>query len=274
MKQYLLGGIAGVFILLLGGCQNQHEQSNASMHSPHLMRTPSTVSAAFSSTHPIRINPALELRKMEMTHRERLAALEAKQAQALKRLELLNTQRIEELRKQNREIEAQKALELEREKQKYAAILAQKERDLKRMEANLSREHDQAQITLGKIEGQNRLSVEKIKGEYGERIKTLDTRLKERTLWVALIALGLILLFWFLLVRYRKTQEAKEREEQRRHEAWLLQRKQEQQRIEAILEIIASSETDKDLKLELTRLLQQDAEGKGPKLIEYKKPED
>ncbi len=262
MKQYCLAGILGALILVIGGCQSQQQQSGAEERSPYLIKTPSSLAVPPTKSGDSRIDPALKLRRMEMSHQERLAELEAKKAETLRRLELEKARSVEELRKQSKEIEAQKALELEREKRRTAVLLAQKDRDLKALEARRAREHDQA-----------RIAVETVKGEYGERIKNLDSRLKERTLRYALAALTLILLFWFLLTRYRKSQEAKEREEQRRHEAWILQQKQEQERIETILRIIASSETDKELKLELTRLLQQGIDPEAPKLIEHKTKE-
>jgi len=262
MKQYCLTGIMGAFIVMVHGCQGQQKASDTTAKSPYLIKTPSSLAVPPTNGNDNRIDPALKLRKMEMSHQERLAELEAKKAETLRRLELEKARRVEELRTRSKEIEAQKALELEKERQRTAALLAQKERELKAMEAQRIQEHDKAQIT-----------VEKIKGEYGERIKNLDTQLKERTLLYALGALVLILLFWFLLVRYRKSLEAKEREEQRRHEAWILQQKQEQERIETILTIIASSETDKELKLELTRLLQQGIDPEAPKLIEHKTEE-
>ena len=253
------------------GC-DQGESSR--QKAPHLMSGSLPASPArppLGNRYRYPKNPIRTLKEMQMAHEEKMAAIEAEKARALKHLELEKARSVEELRKRTREIEAQSALKLAEEKRKYAALVAQKEQRIKELEAATAREKSAARQAIVRMQTQSRREIERLKSDYGEKIATLNTQLKERQLWIAVGVLTLLLIFWFFFYRYRKQVEAKHREQERHHEARLLESRQQHERIEKILEIIASGHTDTEVKVELTKLLQQGLSGNDTKLIEYKK---
>lgn len=256
---------------LTTGCRQDGESSR---ETARLMRhSPLSGSPQPANRYTYPKNPMRSLKEMEMTHQEKMAAIEAEKAAALKRLELEKSRSVEELRKRTREIEAQSALKLAEEKRKYAALIAEKEQRIKELEAATAHEKSVTQQAVVRMQTQSRQQIERLKSQYGEKIALLKSRLKERQLWIAAGTLLLVLIFWFLFYRYRKQTEAKLREEERRHEARLLESRQQHERIDKILEIIASGNTDTEVKVELTKLLQQGLSGNDMKLIEYKKGE-
>lgn len=268
--------MALLILFFLNGCGNG-SQADGSGASPRLMNDGAQLrgiarSAPVPKTVHYPENNALKLKAMEIAHRERLSAIEAEKEKALKALELEKLRSVEEIRRRTREIETENALKLEKEKRRYAALIAEKEKAIKALEANASLHRDETQMAITRLETGNRLKVESLRGKYETEIAALNKELKERYLWAAIAIVLILLLFWFLFYRYRRAQEAKQREEERRHEAWLLESRQQHERIEKILEIIASSETDDAVKVELTRLLQQgNIDPNDPRLIEYKK---
>jgi len=272
MRERLLKTVL-LFILMLWmttGCGQDRESPRST---PHLMKSSLPGSTAFGNRYSYPKNPVRTLKEMEMAHEEKMAAIEAEKAKALKHLELEKARSVEELRKRTREIETQSALKLAEEKRKYAALVAEKEQRIKELEAATAREKSAAQQAVVRMETQSRQQIERLKSRYSEKIATLNTQLRERRLWIAVGVLILLLIFWFLFYRYRKQIEAKHREEERRHEARLLESRQQHERIDKILEIIASSGTDTEVKVELTKLLQQGLSDSDTKLIEYKKGE-
>ena len=273
-----------VFLLFFLNACNDQRHSGDTTHPaqrPHLMLKGSELrgivrpagdhsSAAPAVAYPR--DPALTLREMEMKHRERLAAIEAEKAKALEALELEKVRSVEELRKRTAEIEAQNALRLQEEKRKYAELMAEKEQAIKSLEANVSLHRDQTQTQIAQLQTQAQKTLAEIRGKYEETIALLQTKFKEKTLWVVVGLFLLLLLLWFLFYRYRKSLEARAREEERRHEAMMLERRLRHEEVEKVLEIIASDQTDESVKIELARLLQKGAiDGDDPKLLEYKK---
>jgi hypothetical protein len=275
----------GIFVLLLAlpflsGC-NPNEKRQTATHTPHLMHegvklrgighSPATTPPT-SVTYPR--DPELKIRELELAHQERLAAIEAEKAKALKALELEKLRSVEELRQRTAEIEAANALKLEREKQKYAAIIAEKEKALKALEANASLHRDETQRQITRLTTETETKVATITGRFQEQIARLNKELGEKTLWVVAGLLLLLLLAAFLFYRYRKQLETKAREEERRHEAMMEASRQQHERLGKILDIIASDRTDNTVKLELTRLLQQGTNPDDPRLLEYRPEED
>jgi hypothetical protein len=230
-----------LLIFTLDGCGESRGERNTTT-SPRLMKENAPL-RGIAPRHNAPSAPSgadRELRELELAHRERLAAIEAEKEKALKTLETERTRSVETTRRRIAEIEASNALKLEREKQKYAAIIAEKEKALKAMEANVSLRRDRIR----------------------EQIVRLENELNEKTLWILSGLLLLLLLAGFLFYRYRKRLEARAREEERRHEAMMLERRLRHEEIGKILELIASDGTPPELKMELVRLL--DRNGSDP----------
>lgn len=243
---------------LLGGCQ---EQNASEQTSPYLMGSMSTKKTV----------PAPSLEALRMAHEEKLARIEAEKAEALKRLEMERSKNIEAVRARTREIEAQKALELAREKEKYARLVAEKEERLKTLEAASARQQADTRERIARLEAQSREKVETLKGEYAGKISAMEAGLKNRYLIAGVFLIVLLLIVGTLLYRYRRRSQLRERQEEREHELRMLANRQQHERIEKILEVIAAADTDKEVKAELIRLLQQGALAPGdPRLIEYK----
>jgi len=216
-------------------------------------------------------DPVLKLKKLEAAHRERLAAIEAEKAKALKALELEKLRSVEEIRRRTREIESANALRLAEEKRKYASLLAEKEKTIKALETNASLHRDQTETVITRMETDSRRTVAEITGKYEQAVALLKTRLQEKKLWITVGVIILLLLAWFLFYRYRKMVELKSREEERRHEALMLERRLRHEEIEKVLEIIASEQTDESVKIELARLLRQGSiDTNDPRLLEYR----
>jgi len=278
MSRLVTAGFSVLLLVFLIGC-NESVGSNRQKSSPHLMQSGSVLRGL---DHPVRHtttprtlsypeDAALKLRRMELAHQERLAAIEAEKAKALKALELEKLRSTEELRRRTAEIEAEKALKLEEEKRKYAALIAEKEKAIKALEANVSLQHDQTRTHITQLRSTTEKNIAMIRGKYEEAIALLQNKLKEKTLWVFTGLLLLLLLLGFLFYRYRKGLEREAREEERRHEAMILERRLRHEEVEKVLEIIASEQTDESVKIELARLLQKGIiDGDDPKLLEYK----
>ncbi|WP_292658960.1 hypothetical protein [Nitratifractor sp.] len=261
-----------VFIAIVWVTTACDQTKRSKQETPHLMNGASIGTSFQGSDRYSRPkNPIRTLKEMQMSHEEKMAAIEAEKAKALKQLELEKTRSVEELRKRTREIEAQSALKLAEEKRKYAALVAAKEQRIKELEAATAREQSSTQKAVVQMQTQSRQTIERLKSRYGEKIAMLNAELTQRRLWIGVGVLILLLLFWFFFYRYRKQLEAKQREEERRHEARLLESRQQHERIDKILEIIASGDADTEVKVELTKLLQQGLSESDTKLIEYKK---
>ena len=267
-------------LLLLNACAPS-ERRQSQTPQPHLMNDSVKLrgiqhvrSPAPAPTVAYPRDPAVKLRELEMAHQERLAAIEAEKAKALKALELEKLRSTEELRRRTAEIEAANALKLEQEKRKYAAIIAEKEEALKAMEANVSLHRDRTEQQITRLTTETEEKVATITGRFQERIARLEKELGEKTLWVVAGLLLLLLLAASLFYRYRKRLEAEAREEERRHEAMMEASRQQHERIGRILDIIASDRTDNTVKLELTRLLQQGTLSDDPRLLEYQPEKD
>jgi len=268
-----------LFLMLLSsGCDGNSRPDGDRPHSPYLMRgapsspvtrSPATDERGTSLSYPE--DPALKIRQMELAHRERLAAIEAEKAKALKALELERLRSVEEIRRRTAEIEAQKALQLEKEKRRYAALIAEKERTIKALEANASLHRDKTTAAIARMQTESRKAVAQITGKYEQAVALLKSKLQEKTLWIAAGVILLLLLFWILFYRYRKSLEAKAREEERKHEAMMLERRLRHEEIEKVLEIIASEKTDEAVKIELARLLREGhAETETPELLPHR----
>ncbi len=248
--------------ILLTACKQQNGAEDA----PHLMVPRKT--NQLTHTAPTR-TPSLEA--LRMAHEEKLAQIEAQKAKVLKSLEMEQSKDIEALRARAKEIEAQKRLELAKEKERYALQLAKAKKEIKEIEARSAQAQAASQERIAKLEAKSRERVESLKGEYLAKITALEAKLKKHYLLIfSLLFLLALLTLIFLILHKRKTR-IKEQEAQREHELQMLKRRQEHERIEKILEIVASNSTDKEVKVELIRLLAQASlNSQDPKLIEYK----
>jgi len=274
--------ISFLLVILLAGC-NESSSADRQTAAPRLMERGIALRGldhAVRKTPPVREigypqERELKMRQMELAHQERLAAIEAEKEKALEALKLERLRSTEEIRQRTAEIEAQKALKLQEERRKYAALIAEKEKTIKALEANASLHRDQTQSRIAKMETDTQKSLVKLRGEYEKAIALLRTKLQEKTLWIGVGVFLLLLLLWFLFYRYRKGLERQSREEERRHEAMLLERRLRHQEVEKVLEIIASEQTDESVKIELARLLQKGIiDGDDPKLLEHKKKDE
>ena len=237
------------------------------MNSPALPAGVSSTSSRFPSA-----SKALELRRLELQHQERLAAIEAEKAEAIARYKAQQARSVEELRQKTKELEAQSALKLEEEKRKYAALLAEKEKTLKAMETNASLQHDRTQKEIAALAAKSSVEVTQLQGRYETDIAKIRAQLSQRRSWFIVGTIFALLLALFLFYRYRKRERDSERKAQREHEAEMLEQRMRHQHIEKILEIIADSETSPEVKVELSRLLQSGiASADDPKLLEYRK---
>ncbi len=255
-------------IISVGGCQQHTRESSyaKSQTSPYLLG--GVYHSSVNSSLPT--NPKI----LQMQHEEKLAKIEAQKAKEIKELELQKTLNAKTLQERTQEIKAQSELELAKEKRKYAQLIAQSQENLKKIEAGIAQEKALAQKTIVQMQTQSNQSIEKLRVELSQKLAFLEAKLTKRRLWIILGALSLILIFWFIIYRYKREAELREKKEEMLHQERLLQQRQQQEQIEKVLDIIASNQTDKEVKVELARLLQNGISQEDPKLIEYKPKED
>ncbi len=252
---------------LLGGCGSQSFPATGEQR-PHLLGSPAAPVGGIKirESHDYR----LELARLQARHQERLAAIEAQKAKRIKELESRTLLTREELQKQIAQLQAQSRIRLEEEKRRYARLLAQKEQALKALEAKSKQEHDRTLAEIARIKAQTQTRIEQTK----EQIAALKARRDREILWGILGAIVLLALLFFLFYRYRKRLSREAEAKRREHEFLLLERQEHARRVDRILDIVASKETESQVKVELVKLLGQGIArpDQGP-LIEYK-PKD
>ncbi|GEM_PF-6693998 len=172
----------------------------------------------------------LKLREIELEHKERLAKILAEKEKALKELE------------------------------------STKEQTIKKLESKTEHERLKTQESISRIEAQAKLKIEQERKLYESRIEAVKKEMQEKYIIAALIALGALLLFGYLLF-YKRQQHQKElKEQEMEHEANMQESKLQHEKVSKILDIIADKEHDIAIRGQLTSLL-VDMHTNEPKLL-------
>ncbi len=258
--------ILSIMFFLVGCQQGEGSKHGRVQTTPHLMRG----IYQHSANNTLPTNPKV----LQMQHEEKLATIQAQKEKALKELELQKSLNAKSMQERTKEIEAQSELKLAQEKRKYAKLIEESKERLKAIEAKIAKEKALAQKEIVKMKTQSDQSIEKLKAEYAQKMAILEAQVTKRRLWVALSALFLILIFWFFIYRARKDDQLRQERERHLHEAQMLQKRQQHEQIQKVLDIIASKDTDKEVKVELAKLLQNGISQDEPKLLEYKPKEE
>jgi hypothetical protein len=232
--------IAFVTLVGLTACQTDRTQKATLMHDAK--------PAVRYRTHTQAPNPTdeqIRLLKARTEAKARLAEIEARKAERLKQLEA-------------------------RRAETLARLEAEKTQKVKAYELEQARSTNAAKTQIARTKAQTELAIEK------ERQSTAVVRQKEqltfyRHLTIAVsIVLLLLMILIYLLYRHRQALKLKLHEEELRHRAYLEASRHHHEQVTKILDILANDATDKTLRKELAKLLnnRQDYDAS---LIEHKK---
>ncbi len=196
---------------------------------------------------PLRFNPHQNTKKIsDIDEKIRLLKAQTDAKARLAEIELKKEERLKEL-------ETKKATML-------AKLESEKTKTVKQLELQQAQSTNAAKTKMAETRAQADLAIEKEKQTNLLSAQKEDLAFYRQLTIAGVVLVLLLMLFVYLLYRHKQSIKFKLQEEKLKHEAYLLESKNHHERVTKLLDIIASDNTDKNIKKELTKLLKDQGE--------------
>ena len=149
--------------------------------------------------------------------------------------------------------------------EKMATIAAEKEKKLKALELEKTKVTEASREKIVSANNQKEIRVTQEKQKVAIALERERTSLYQQYLIAAVILFLVLMIILYGIYQKKHALKIKLHEEELRHQEAMLASKQQHERINKTLEILASDSTDKHLKKELVRLLKD--QGNTPKRL-------